>query len=154
VRQLRVLAHHPAVRALLATAAGAPCHLVGGVLRDRLLGLPIHDLDAVVAGRGREIAEAMARALSARLVLLGGKEFAAYRLVAADFVLDLWDRDGVPLADDLARRDLTVNSFAWDRATGAIVDPFGGVGDLGRRVLRATTPASFTGDPLRVLRVA
>jgi len=154
VRQLRVLAHHPAVRALLAAAEGAPCHLVGGVLRDRLLGLPVHDLDAVVAGRGREIAEQMARSLSARLVLLGGKEFAAYRLVAEGFALDLWDRDDVPLADDLARRDLTVNSFAWDPATGAIVDPFGGVGDLARRVLRATTEASFTGDPLRVLRVA
>lgn len=153
-RQLRVLAHHPAVRALLAAARGAPCHLVGGVLRDRLLGLPVHDLDAVVAGRGREIAEEVARALPARLVLLGGKEFAAYRLVAEGFELDLWDRDGVPLADDLARRDLTVNSFAWDPRTGEIVDPFGGVGDLARRVLRATTKESFAGDPLRVLRVA
>ncbi len=153
-RQLRVLAHHPAVRALLSAAGGAPCHLVGGVLRDRLLGLPVHDLDAVVAGRGREIAEAVARSLSARLVLLGGKEFAAYRIVAGDFALDLWDRDGVTLADDLARRDLTVNSFAWDPRTGEIVDPFGGVADLARRVLRATTAASFAGDPLRVLRVA
>jgi tRNA nucleotidyltransferase/poly(A) polymerase len=153
-RQLRVLAHHPAVRALISAAQGAPCHLVGGVLRDRLLGLPVHDLDAVVAGHGREIAERMAAALPARLVLLGGKEFAAYRLVASDFELDLWDRDATSLADDLARRDLTVNSIAWDPSTGAIADPFGGLADLERRVLRATTPASFAGDPLRVLRVA
>ena len=153
-RQLRVLAHHPAVRALLAAARGAPCHLVGGVLRDRLLGLPVHDLDAVVTGRGREIAAEVAQALPARLVLLGGKEFAAYRLVAEGFELDLWDRDGTSLADDLARRDLTVNSFAWDPQTGEIADPFGGVADLARRVLRATTQESFAGDPLRVLRVA
>jgi tRNA nucleotidyltransferase/poly(A) polymerase len=153
-RQLRVLSHHPAVRALIAAVAGAPCHLVGGALRDRLLGLPTHDLDAVVAGRGQEIAERMAAALSARLVLLGGKEFAAYRLVGSDFVLDLWDRDGTSLHDDLARRDLTINSFAWEPASGSITDPFGGLVDLQRRVLRATTRASFTGDPLRVLRVA
>jgi len=154
-RQLRVLAHHPAVRALLAAAAAAdtPCHLVGGVLRDRLLGLPTHDLDAVVAGRGQEIAERLAASLPARLVLLGGKEFAAYRLVGSDFVLDLWDRAGISLHDDLARRDLTVNSFAWEPATGAVADPFGGLADLARRVLRATSPASFTGDPLRVLRL-
>ncbi|HEY8020812.1 MAG TPA: hypothetical protein VIH93_06910 [Thermoanaerobaculia bacterium] len=154
-RRLRLLAHHPAVRALLAAAAAAdtPCHLVGGVLRDRLLGLPTHDLDAVVAGRGREIAERLAAALPARLVLLGGKEFAAYRLVGSDFVLDLWDRAGISLHDDLARRDLTVNSFAWEPATGAVADPFGGLADLARRVLRATTPASFRGDPLRVLRL-
>jgi len=152
-RHLRVLAHHRAVRALIAAAAGAPCHLVGGVLRDRLLGLPTHDLDAVVAGRGREIAERMAAALPARLVLLGGKEFAAYRLVGDDFVLDLWDRASMALDDDLARRDLTVNSFAWQPSTGELIDPFGGLADLERRVLRATTEASFTGDPLRVLRV-
>jgi poly(A) polymerase len=123
------------------------------VLRDRLLGLPTHDLDAVVAGRGREIAERVAAALSARLVLLGGKEFAAYRLVGADFALDLWDRDALSLHDDLARRDLTVNSFAWEPAKGIVTDPFGGLADLARRVLRATTPASFQGDPLRVLRL-
>ncbi len=152
-RQLRVLAHHPAVRALIDAAGDAPCHLAGGALRDRLLGLPTHDIDAVVAGRGREIAERVAAALSARLVLLGGKEFAAYRLVGKDFVLDLWDRDAVPLDEDLARRDLTVNSFAWEPATGVIADPFGGLVDLERRILRATTPESFRGDPLRVLRV-
>ncbi|HEY0513712.1 MAG TPA: hypothetical protein VGH73_17515, partial [Thermoanaerobaculia bacterium] len=157
-RAFRLLLHHPAVRALLDACGPAhgtiDCHLVGGVLRDRALGLPSHDLDAVVAGgHGREVAERLAAALPARLVLLGGKEFAAYRLVAGDLTVDLWDREDMPLHDDLARRDFTVNAFALDPRNGEVIDPFGGVADLGRRLLRATTTRSFTGDPLRVLRL-
>jgi tRNA nucleotidyltransferase/poly(A) polymerase len=155
-RALQVLAHHPAVRALLAaveTAGDVPCHLVGGALRDRLLGLSSHDLDAVVGGSGQEIAAAVATALGARFVPLGGKEFAAYRLVGEDFVLDLWDRAEMSLTDDLARRDFTVNSFAYSPREGTLADPWGGLPDLGRRVLRATSRESFTGDPLRVLRL-
>lgn len=177
------LRRHPAVRALLAACGEAECHLVGGALRDHALGLggarsgqarresidtrrvPARrgaqrgsrrgwDLDAVVAGHGREIAERLAAALPARLVPLGGKLFAAFRLVGAEVTVDLWDREGAPLASDLARRDLTVNSFALEPRGGALIDPFGGVADLARRVLRATTPASFAGDPLRVLRLA
>jgi tRNA nucleotidyltransferase/poly(A) polymerase len=155
-RAFRLLLHHPAVQALVAAcdAAGSVgCHLVGGVLRDRALGLPVHDIDAVVPARGREIAEILAGSLPARLVPLGGKEFAAFRLVGADFEVDLWDRAGMSFDEDLARRDFTVNSFALDARSGAVIDPFDGLGDLSRRLLRATTPESFTGDPLRVLRL-
>ncbi len=120
----RALLHHPAVRTLLAASEGVECHLVGGVLRDRALGLPCHDIDAVVAGRGKEIAERLAVALPARLVLLGGKEFASYRLVADEVEVDLWDREAMTLHQDLARRDFTVNSFALDPRTGELVDPF------------------------------
>jgi tRNA nucleotidyltransferase/poly(A) polymerase len=153
LRTFQVLAHHPAVRALLAAAGETPCHLVGGALRDRLLGLPSHDIDVAVSGRGREIGASAAEALGARLVMLGGKEFAAYRLVGTDFVLDLWDRGESSLRDDLARRDFTVNAIAFDPRAGLVFDPFGGIADLERRALRATTPRSFVDDPLRVLRL-
>src|SRR5215475_11251148 len=97
-RAFRLLLHHPAVRTLVAACdaeGGIACHLVGGVLRDRALGLSVHDIDAVVPARGRELAERLAAALPARLVALGGKEFAAFRLVAADVEVDLWDRAGM-----------------------------------------------------------
>lgn len=152
----RLLLHHPAVQALVAAAqdaGGIETHLVGGVLRDRLLGLPLKDIDAVVASRGREIAERLAETLPARLVLLGGKEFAAYRLVAEEVDVDLWDRAGTSLHEDMARRDFTINSFALEARTGAVYDPFNGEEDLRHRLLRATTPESFSGDPLRVLRL-
>lgn len=153
LRSFQVLLHHPSIEPLLAACGGTECHLVGGAVRDRALGLPIHDIDIVVAGRGREIADALAASLPARFVALGGKEFAAFRLVAEGFELDLWDRSGTTLYQDLERRDFTVNSIALDPRTAETVDPFGGLGDLAHRILRATTPASFTGDPLRVLRL-
>jgi tRNA nucleotidyltransferase (CCA-adding enzyme) len=152
-RAFRLLLHHSAVRALLGACGDTECHLVGGVLRDRALGLQSHDVDAVVAERGREIAGLLAAELPARLVLLGGKEFASYRLVGSDLTLDLWDREGTSLHEDLARRDFTVNAFALDVRNGAVVDPFAGLEDLRRRLLRAVTSGSFTGDPLRVLRL-
>jgi Poly A polymerase head domain/Probable RNA and SrmB- binding site of polymerase A len=174
------LCSDPVVQALLAACGDTECHLVGGVLRDRLLGLATHDLDAVVAGRGDEIAGELAARLPARLVRLGGEDFAAYRLVlgarsagtpgtardandASDAnddagpsgyrILDLWDRQSLSLHDDLARRDFTVDSIALAPRDGAVADPFGGLADLERRVLRATTGQSFAGDPLRVLRL-
>ena len=153
LRSFQVLLHHPVIEPLLAACGGTECHLVGGAVRDRALGLPIKDIDVVVAGRGREIAEAVAAALPARFVALGGKEFAAFRLVAEGFELDIWDRAGTTLYQDLERRDFTVNSIALDPHGGEAFDPFGGLGDLVHRILRATTPGSFAGDPLRVLRL-
>jgi poly(A) polymerase len=162
----RLLRHRPVVATLVQAcrdSGGVPVHLVGGLLRDRLLGLPSRDYDAVVAGRGRDVAARVAHRLGAHLVLLGGKDFAAYRVVGGggdDWVLDLWDREDMSLTDDLRRRDFTVNAFALDLADGSgaedgrrFVDPFGGVADLERRLLRATSETSFTGDPLRVLRL-
>jgi Poly A polymerase head domain/Probable RNA and SrmB- binding site of polymerase A len=152
--RLAGLAFQPAVRALRQAAAPDPVHLVGGVLRDRLLGRRCRDLDAVVAGRGEEIAADLARRLGARLVRLGGERFAAFRLVAGALTVDLWDRGQTTLEEDLARRDFTINAFAWDLAGGRLEDPWGGLADLGDRRLRAVSEGSFAADPLRVLRLA
>lgn len=158
-RVLQVLLHHPAVRALVRTAAdlGVEAHLVGGALRDRLLGLPSRDLDAAVSERGEDVARRLADDLGARLVVLGGRDFGAYRLVsengAGSWVVDLWDREGGTLAADLARRDFTVNSMALTLPGGELVDPHGGLAELRGRLLRATGPSAFSGDPLRVLRL-
>ncbi|HVS12746.1 MAG TPA: hypothetical protein VMV46_02385, partial [Thermoanaerobaculia bacterium] len=153
------------VVALRAAALAVEAHLVGGAVRDALLGRESHDFDLVVSARGRELAEGVAAETGARFVPLGGKEFASFRVVAArregdeepPWELDLWDREGGSLDADLARRDFTVNSIALalgpEAASGVPVDPFGGVADLERRLLRATTAASFSDDPLRVLRL-
>jgi hypothetical protein len=147
-----------------AAALGVEVHLVGGAVRDHLLGRESHDYDVVVSGRGRELAEGVARDTGVRFVPLGGKDFASFRVVAGRregedepaWELDVWDREGGPLEADLARRDFTVNAIALavGEADGAsFVDPFGGIEDLAQRRLRATTAESFSGDPLRVLRL-
>jgi len=149
-----------------AAALGVEAHLVGGAVRDALLGRESHDYDVTVSGRGRELAEGVAREMGARFVPLGGRDFASFRVVAARgegeeepaWELDVWDREGGSFAADLARRDFTMNAIAvavGEDGGGAasLVDPFGGVEDLARRRLRATTAESFRDDPLRVLRL-
>lgn len=139
-------------------------HAVGGTLRDAWLGRPPADFDVSLPDRGREIAERLAsqsprRPLGAlRLVHLGREEFAAFRLVPITEPwigdLDIWDRRGGSLAADLERRDLTAHALALDLESGEVVDPFGGRADLEARILRDVTPASFAGDPQRVVRLA
>lgn len=135
--------------------------LVGGAVRDMLLGREIHDRDFVVVGYSHE--EMIER---------------GYRQVGADFPVYLHPETGeeyalarterrtgighkgfetvftpeVTLEQDLARRDLTINSMAYDMETDEIIDPFGGRRDLQDKVLRATTEA-FQEDPLRILRL-
>jgi tRNA nucleotidyltransferase (CCA-adding enzyme) len=139
---------------MVEAAGGADCHLVGGAVRDTVLGLGFRDLDVVVERDGPTLARRVASALPARLVELGGDRFAAFRLVADDQTLDIWDRQGKSLESDLARRDLTLHSVAVGIETGEVIDPFHGMADLQNRVLRATSETSFSSDPLRVLRLA
>src|ERR1019366_8171117 len=156
------------LRAMLAALrpVGRP-RLVGGGVRDWLLGLPSKDFDIEVAGVDFE---GLRRALSpfgaADIV---GRSFGVLKVRGAggeyDFSLPRREsktgaghrgfavRPDPTLgdADAAARRDFTVNSIAQDPFTGALADPFGGQADLRARILRHTGPA-FREDPLRVLR--
>jgi len=135
--------------------------VVGGAVRDRLLGQPVHDRDWVAVGATPE-----------ELLALG------YKPVGKDFPVFLHPETGeevalarterksghgyhgftfhaapeVTLEQDLARRDLTINAMA-ERADGTLVDPFGGQRDLHAGVLRHVSPA-FAEDPVRLLRLA
>lgn len=136
-------------------------YLVGGAVRDELLGLPVRERDWVVIGAtpaelerdgyrpvGRdfpvflhpETQEEYALARTER------KTGPGYRGFEVHFAPD------VTLADDLLRRDLTINAMARD-AQGRLIDPHGGRADLEARCLRHVSPA-FAEDPVRILRVA
>ncbi len=136
-------------------------YLVGGAVRDRLLGIAVRDRDYVVVGAQPE-----------DLLRAGykpvGKDFPVFLhpQTGAEYALARTERKtgrgyhafafdtaaSVTLEDDLRRRDLTINAIAEDE-NGALIDPFDGARDLDAKLLRHVSPA-FAEDPVRVLRVA
>jgi len=136
-------------------------YLVGGAVRDQLLGRPVQDRDwVVVGGSAAELLAAGYQKVGADFPVFlhpqTREEFALARTERRTgaghkgFVTD--SSADVSLEQDLRRRDLTINAMAMDEA-GNLVDPWGGRSDLEARLLRAVSPA-FAEDPLRVLRVA
>ncbi len=129
-------------------------YLVGGAVRDRLLGRPTADYDVAVGGEPAAIAGRLARQLDAHAFELSDG-FGVWRLVARD---RRWQLDILPLHEgrieaDLAQRDLTINAMAQALSGGELVDPFGGRDDLAARRLRMVSARAFEADPLRTLRV-
>ena len=162
----------PRTRAAVASAAaevGASVHLVGGAVRDLLLGRATHDADLVVEGDGVAFARALAAALGGRVVV--HRAFGTAEVDVPEHVLDVATarRERYPepgalpvveasgLDDDLARRDFTVNAMAVRLAPGPLGelrDPLGGREDLAAGLLRVLHPASFADDPTRLVRAA
>jgi tRNA nucleotidyltransferase (CCA-adding enzyme) len=161
------------VRELLArlTAAGGRSYVVGGAVRDALLGLSPKDFDVEVFGlpaeRVKDVLAANGR------VNAVGEAFTVFKLahvagVAGEVDVSLPRRDSkagpghrgilatgdpdLPLEEAARRRDFTLNAMLYDAQADAILDPFGGRGDLEQRVLRAVDAATFGEDPLRALR--
>ena len=153
-RELLGLQEHSWWKSTLEIAGRIPCHLVGGVLRDLLLGRSHGDIDLSVGEGGRLMAENLAKATASKFVDIGGGRYSNYRVVGKDWVIDIWDRRCQPLIQDLRRRDFTINSIACDLGSLRIIDPLGGIADLTARRLKASDDDSFRSDPLRVLRLA
>lgn len=136
-------------------------YLVGGCVRDQLLGLSVKDRDWVVVGRTPEqmLAEGYQAVGKDFPVFLHPKTHEEYALARTErktapgyrgFVVHA-DPD-VTLEQDLARRDLTINAIA-QTSDGTLIDPFNGQTDLKNKILRHVSPA-FAEDPVRVLRLA
>jgi tRNA nucleotidyltransferase (CCA-adding enzyme) len=152
--------------AIAATArdAGGRALIVGGWVRDRLMGTDSADVDVEVFGvaaqRLRELLEEFGR------VEAVGESFQVYKVGGIDVSLPRRDSkagrghrgfvvSGDPdmtIAEAARRRDFTVNAMSWDPLTGEYLDPFDGRRDLDRRLLRIVDPATFADDSLRVLR--
>jgi poly(A) polymerase len=136
---------------------GVPVYLVGGAVRDILLGRDVHDLDFVLPRGGLGAARAVADKLKGAYYPLD-RERETGRVVWTDSTSKRWHLDfaayhNSDLEGDLTARDLTINAIAIDiDHSHTLIDPLGGAADLLARYIRACTPASFTADPLRVLR--
>jgi poly(A) polymerase len=128
--------------------------LVGGAVRDGLLGRPVHDLDFVVASDASGLAAAVSRYFDGVLVPLDPQRDTArvvVRHMERRFYIDFARRQGQDWTTDLITRDFTVNAIAVD-AAGRYLDPLNGRGDLAAGLLRATNEGTFRDDPLRTLR--
>ena len=154
----------------LFAAAGHQLYLVGGPVRDGLMGRPVNDLDFTTDARPEQVLAAGVgpglghldhrHRLTARSAPRCGGEpceittFRAdrYDRVSRNPVVDF----GTDIADDLRRRDFTMNAMAVSVADRPFVDPYGGLADLARGLLRTPAPPqeSFGDDPLRMLRAA
>ncbi|MCE1174989.1 MAG: CCA tRNA nucleotidyltransferase [Propionibacteriales bacterium] len=154
--------------------AGYELYLVGGSVRDALLGRATTDLDYTTSARPDQIEEVVRRFTHA--VWDVGRAFGtiACRITESDgsswlveittFRADAYDPEsrkpivefGDHLGGDLVRRDFTVNAMALDVHTGELLDPFGGLGDLDAMILRTPSAPeiSFSDDPLRMMRAA
>ncbi len=128
---------------------GEEAWIVGGAVRDELLGRPIVDLDVACAEPERA-----ARAFAKRV---GGAPFplserhGAWRVVHDERTVDFTPLPGA-IEDDLATRDFTINAIALPLAGGEPADPFEGRSDLEERIVRAVSARVFENDPLRLLR--
>jgi tRNA nucleotidyltransferase (CCA-adding enzyme) len=155
----------PALRIVRAVAAaGGRALIVGGWVRDRIMGRPSKDIDIEVYGLPAE----RLRPLLARFgpVNAVGESFTVYKVADIDVSLPRreskigrghkafevhGDPDMSPV-EAARRRDFTINAIAWDPLADEYVDPFDGRGDIERRLLRAVDPQTFVDDSLRVLR--
>ena len=157
---------------------GIDAYVVGGAVRDELLGIPPRELDFVVPGVDHAGLRALLephgkvedlvvadqsvglrllpRDRAARTLQPAGIEFAPPRVERStgpgrhDF--EIVADGGVTLEQDMERRDFTINAIARRLETGELLDPLGGREDLTRRSLRTTSPTSFRDDPLRIVR--
>ncbi|HEX6161485.1 MAG TPA: hypothetical protein VF111_15015 [Thermoanaerobaculia bacterium] len=122
------------------------CLVVGGAIRDLLLGREPLDVDVAAPD-----AEAAAQAIRPRTIRLGRDELTAFRVVDNHRVYDVAQIEG-DVERDLARRDFTINAMAIDLATGALLDPHGGQRDVEQGLVRMVQPKNFDDDPLRLLK--
>ncbi|MGE0084963.1 MAG: CCA tRNA nucleotidyltransferase [Desulfococcaceae bacterium] len=127
-------------------------YLVGGAVRDLLLGRKPGDYDIAVTEDAEKFARQLAASMRASFVPLGKPGQIIYRVAAKDGCFDICPLNGLSVEADLKRRDFTVNALGYSLENGSIIDCTGGMRDLGQKRIRMVSEKAFTDDPLRLLR--
>ena len=154
-----------------AEALDVPCYLIGGFVRDKIIGRPTKDIDIVCLGDGIELANEVSKHFKPKPSVSFFKNFGTAQIRLADIDIEfvgarkesyqLDSRNPVvlagTLADDQNRRDFTINALAisLNKADyGELIDPFNGISDLGNKVLQTPLDPhiTFSDDPLRMMR--
>ena len=153
----------------LAETLSMSCYLVGGSVRDLMLGRPINDLDVIVEGDAITLAKKLVEVYGGRQTPHFKFRTAFWHVPNSDHVVDLitarietYEKPGAlpmvapsSIEEDLSRRDFTINAMALrlnGKSMGEILDPLGGGADLERGVIRVLHPSSFIDDPTRIFR--
>jgi tRNA nucleotidyltransferase/poly(A) polymerase len=130
-------------------ASGSVIYLVGGYLRDVLIGRKCRDRDYVASGRFENILERVASQTGARAFQIGGKGL--YRFVLKNGVSMDFSRLGDDISADVLQRDFTVNAMAWSPTSG-LTDICAGRDDLARGTIRMISAENIMNDPVRMVR--
>ena len=150
------LASAPPIRAVREAVAGETedVWIVGGTVRDALLGRRIGDVDLAVAGDAERVARAVAARVGGPVFHLS-EDFGTWRVIERrdGWICDVSPLQGNTIERDLALRDFTVNAIAVPLGGGEAIDPHGGRSDLDAGVLRVVADDAYERDPLRPLRL-
>lgn len=153
----------------LAATLNMSCYLVGGSVRDLLLGRPINDLDVIVEGDAIAFAKKLVEVYGGKTTPHFKFRTAFWHVPNSEHVIDLitarietYNKPGAlpmvapsTIEEDLRRRDFTINAMALrldGEGLGEVLDPLGGVSDLERGLIRVLHPNSFMDDPTRIFR--
>jgi tRNA nucleotidyltransferase/poly(A) polymerase len=126
--------------------------LVGGIVRDIILGRIATDYDLIVLDRPRSYAKLLAESIDGKMIELGKPDNPLFRVVHRDMIFDVSPLNGNLLESDLQNRDFTVNAMAFDMERENIIDPCNGLEDLEKKMLRVVNKQAFKNDPIRLLR--
>jgi poly(A) polymerase len=126
--------------------------LVGGTVRDLLLGREPVDYDIAVLGNPAQTAAAFSESAGGRLVVMGKPDTRIYRVVTGKGIFDITPVAGASIEEDLVLRDFTFNAMAWSLSQKRLLDPAGGLRDLRNGIVRAVSSEAFVRDPIRLLR--
>lgn len=127
-------------------------YLVGGSVRDLLMGRTPKDLDIAVAGDPQDLARHIAARLAGRVVTMGKSDQTIYRVAAGSLIYDVAHLRGEQIEYDLATRDFTINAIALELGNRNLIDPLNGREAIAARCIRQVTDGVFSADPLRLLR--
>lgn len=129
-----------------------PVYLVGGCVRDYILGRPCADHDLVVPGDAGRFAHKVADRLGAKVIGIGKANKMTFRVVSGKDVLDFADMQGPCIEEDLKRRDFTMNALAYDLVGERLIDPLGGRNDIRSGTVRLVSDQALVVDPVRMIR--
>jgi poly(A) polymerase len=129
-----------------ASKSNKKVYLVGGMLRDLLLGLEINDIDIAISGKGKDFAQALGKCFRLK------KDLNEFRVTNGDMDIDVLGLGSMEIFEDLERRDFTINAMAYNLLDRRFIDPFNGVKDLEKGIIRAVGRKNIVEDSCRILR--